>query len=61
MILLLLPEELTNASPQGRGFLTNSPPPGPTRSQIPDNCHKYNNHNKIHNRDGFHPQTTLSL
>ena len=47
MMLLLLPEELTNAPPQGRGFLTNSPPPGPTRSQIPDNYHNYSNHNKI--------------
>ena len=26
-----LPEELTNAPPPSRGFLTNSPLPGPTR------------------------------
>ena len=42
-------------------FLTNSPPLGPTRSQIPDKYHNYNNRNKIHKPDGFHPQMTLSL
>ena len=29
-------EELTNVPPPSRGFLTNSPLPGPTRWQIPD-------------------------
>ena len=39
-----LVEELTNAPSPGRGFLTNSPPSGPTRWQMPDKCPGENEH-----------------